>query len=85
MRAVTVLYRRELALAVDEISQMGGRMVGQVHLGVVHVLRAATDAVTKRESKITESGFKTLDELRAMRDRLETWSQICLDGVERLL
>ncbi len=59
--------------------------VGQVHLGVVHVLRAATDAVTKRESKITESGFKTLDELRAMRDRLETWSQICLDGVERLL
>jgi predicted NUDIX family phosphoesterase len=59
--------------------------VGKVHLGVVHVLRASTDEVSKRESKITESGFKTLDELRAMRERLETWSQLCLDGIDKLL
>ena len=30
-----VKAQRELGLAVDEISQMGGRMVGQVHLGAV--------------------------------------------------
>ncbi|MFO7535665.1 MAG: hypothetical protein R6X19_08300 [Kiritimatiellia bacterium] len=71
---------RIVALLNDDSNE-----VGRVHLGVVHVLRAATDAVTKRESKITESGFKTLGELRAMRDRLESWSQLCLDGMERLL
>ena len=59
--------------------------VGRVHLGVVHVLRASTEEVRKREGVITESGFRTLDELRAMRDRMETWSQICLDQVDALL
>jgi predicted NUDIX family phosphoesterase len=59
--------------------------VGKVHLGVVHVLRASSDAVAKREQKITEAGFKTVAELTAMRDRLETWSQLCLDGMDRLL
>jgi hypothetical protein len=34
---------------------------------------------------ITESGFLTVAELRARRDALETWSQLCLDGFERLL
>jgi predicted NUDIX family phosphoesterase len=71
---------RIVALLNDDSNE-----VGRVHLGVVHVLRASTEAVTKRESKITESGFKTPDELRAMRDRLESWSQLCLDGMEQLL
>lgn len=59
--------------------------VGRVHLGVVHVLRTTTNDVRKREGVITESGFRTLDELRAMRDRMETWSQICLDQMDALL
>ncbi len=71
---------RIVALLNDDSNE-----VGKVHLGVVHVLRAPTDAVFKRESKITETGFRTIGELRAMRDRLETWSQLCLDGIEKLL
>ena len=59
--------------------------VGKVHLGVVHVLRVDAPDVRKREDKITEAGFKTVAELRDMRDRLETWSAICLDRIELLL
>ena len=59
--------------------------VGQVHLGVVHVLRAVSVDVSKREGVITESGFRSVEQLRAMRDRLETWSQLCLGGLDRLL
>lgn len=59
--------------------------VGRVHLGVVHVLRATTEDVRKAEEVITESGFRTLEELRAMRERMETWSQICLDQLAALL
>ncbi len=59
--------------------------VGQVHLGVIHVLRAPTDAVHNRERMIAESGFRTRDELQALRPRMETWSQICLDHLESWL
>lgn len=59
--------------------------VGRVHLGVVHVLRASSDRVVKREGVITESGFRTLAELRGMYDRMETWSQLCLDQMDALL
>lgn len=59
--------------------------VGRVHLGVIHVLRTQSPDVVKREGVITESGFRPLDELRAMRERMETWSQICLDAMDELL
>jgi predicted NUDIX family phosphoesterase len=59
--------------------------VGRVHLGVVHLFRLETGAARKRESVITESGFLTIPELRARRDALETWSQLCLDGIDRLV
>ena len=59
--------------------------VGKVHLGVVHIFRLESDAARKREAMITESGFLPIPELRARRDALETWSQLCLDGLDRLL
>ena len=59
--------------------------VGKVHLGVVHIFRLETAAARKREAVITESGFLTITELRARREALETWSQLCLDGIDRLL
>ena len=59
--------------------------VGRVHLGVVHIFRLESDAARKREAVITESGFLTIAGLRARRDMLETWSQLCLDGLDRLL
>jgi predicted NUDIX family phosphoesterase len=52
--------------------------VGQVHLGVVHVLDLDQPKVRRRESALTQAGFVAIAELQAGRDRLETWSQFCL-------
>lgn len=62
-----------------------GTEVGQVHLGVVHVFKLAEPKVKKREAMITNVAFLDKKELIARRDSLETWSQICLDSLERLL
>ena len=59
--------------------------VGRVHLGVIHILKSPSPDVRKKEGVITESGFKTVTELKAMYDRLETWSQICLDQIDGLM
>ena len=59
--------------------------VGKVHLGIVHVFELDSSQVTKREAVITQLGFLTPEELRARRDKLETWSQLCLDQLDPLL
>src|SRR5205085_7129496 len=59
--------------------------VGQVNLGIVHVLHLVEPKVEKREAMITSLSFLTKEELLMRRDSLETWSQICLDSLERLL
>ena len=72
--------QRIVALINDETNP-----VGQVHLGVVHLFELETDRVTSNEDNITELEFFTIEELQARRDRLETWSQSCLDGLSTLL
>jgi len=62
-----------------------GTEVGQVHLGIVHIFKLAEPNVEKREAMITNVAFLGKDELMARRDSLETWSQICLDSLERLI
>jgi predicted NUDIX family phosphoesterase len=52
--------------------------VGQVHLGVVHLFELETEQVISNEDAIQDIQFSTLEELTAMMDRLETWSQICV-------
>src|SRR6266704_4925690 len=59
--------------------------VGRVHLGVVHVFKLAEPNVEKREAMITNVAFLNQNELMTRRDSLETWSQICLDSLGRLL
>src|SRR5262245_36345857 len=59
--------------------------VGRVHLGIVHVFKLAKPQVEKREAMITGLTFLTKDELFARRETMETWSQICLDSLDRLL
>ena len=59
--------------------------VGQVHLGVVHVFKLAEPKVEKREAMITSLAFLGKNELMARRGSLETWSQLCLDSLDRLL
>ena len=59
--------------------------VGRVHLGIVHIFKLKAPNVQKREAMITGLTFLTKEELMARRDSLESWSQICLDSLERLL
>ena len=59
--------------------------VGQVHLGVIHVFKLAEPKVEKREAMITSLDFLSKEELLSRRESLETWSQICLDSLDRLL
>src|SRR4030088_1362761 len=51
--------------------------VGSVHLGVVHVFKLDQPKVDKREAVITNLSFLTSEELKARRETLETWSQLC--------
>ncbi|MCA9269541.1 MAG: phosphoesterase [Planctomycetales bacterium] len=55
--------------------------VGQVHLGVVHLLDVERPSVRPREKDILECGFRPVDALLADLDGLETWSQICLTAL----
>lgn len=58
--------------------------VGRVHLGVVHLFELEGDGVMAAEEGLEQLSFLTLEELEARRESLETWSQICLDGLLRL-
>lgn len=59
--------------------------VGQVHLGVVHCWVLDAPNVTKREQMITQMDFMTLEQLQAVRETMETWSQLCLDGLGQMM
>lgn len=54
--------------------------VGQVHLGIVHVLDLQSPRVSAREAALTDGGFAPLGELRGRSDEFESWSQILLAG-----
>ncbi len=71
---------RIVALLNDDTTE-----VGRVHLGIVHVFRLTEPKVQKREAMITNLAFLSADELKARRETLETWSQICVDSLDRLL
>jgi len=71
---------RIVALLNDDTTE-----VGQVHLGIVHVFKLVEPKVEKREAVITNLAFLTKAELVARRESLESWSQICVDSLERLL
>ncbi len=65
---------RIIALLNDESNP-----VGQVHLGIVHLVDLKSDAVSSREDALADLGFTPLAELNGpLFDRLETWSQFCI-------
>src|SRR5205809_7283806 len=71
---------RIVALLNDDSTE-----VGRVHLGVVHVFNLDEPKVEKREAMITNLEFLSRDELLKRRDTLETWSQLCVDQLDRLI
>ena len=55
--------------------------VGLHHLGVVYLADAAGRAVTVKETEKLSGSFQEIAELRAVYDRMETWSQLVLDAI----
>src|SRR5205085_12114637 len=80
IRIGTTFDDRIVALLNDDDTE-----VGRVHLGVVHVFKLDQAKVDKREAMITNLEFLTQDQLLSRRDSLETWSQLCVDELKRLL
>lgn len=76
----TKFKNRVVALLNDDSNE-----VGKVHLGVVHVFDLEEPTVEKNEAMITNLAFLSPEELRERRNLLESWSQICLDGLGELL
>jgi predicted NUDIX family phosphoesterase len=76
----TAFDDRIVALLNDDTTE-----VGRVHLGVVHVFQLKEPKVQKREAMITNLAFLSKAELQDRRENLETWSQICVDHLDRLL
>jgi predicted NUDIX family phosphoesterase len=80
IRIETTYGERVIALLNDDSTE-----VGRVHLGVVHLFRLDEPKVEKREAMITHLEFLTREKLLARRESLETWSQLCVDALDRLL
>jgi predicted NUDIX family phosphoesterase len=59
--------------------------VGRVHFGIVHLLFRTPDKVKKNEQVITQVEFVPIEELKAKREQMESWSQLCLDNLDALL
>ena len=55
--------------------------VGQVHLGVVHLLKVAEPRVQANEDEIVDSSFRPVTELRQATNRMESWSRICFEAL----
>lgn len=55
--------------------------VGQVHLGVVHVLELDHPIIQPRETALADAGFAPISELHASRQSFETWSQFVLEAL----
>jgi len=58
--------------------------VGRVHLGIVHYWILDAPKVNKREQMITQMTFMTPAKLQEVRDTMETWSQLCLKGLDEM-
>jgi predicted NUDIX family phosphoesterase len=57
----------------------GRSPVGEVHVGIVHLLELEEPLVWPREAAIDDAGFAPLGNLLRHRDELETWSQFVLE------
>lgn len=74
----TPYTERVVALINDDATE-----VGSVHLGVVHHWTLKEPKVSRREQMITQMEFLGLDELQAVKDSMETWSQLCLEYLQK--
>lgn len=56
--------------------------VGRVHFGLVHVVEVDSPDVAVRESEALSGRLAALEDVLAVRDRMETWSRLILDAAD---
>jgi predicted NUDIX family phosphoesterase len=61
----------------------GRTPVGQVHIGIVHLIDLEEPLVWPREAAIDEARFTPVRDLMRHRDEFETWSQFVLEELDR--
>lgn len=71
----TTYAERTLGLINDDRTP-----VGQVHLGIVHVLDLAEPKVRPRDPALAGGTFAPREQLARQRQEFETWSQFLLEG-----
>lgn len=74
-------YRQRIVALINDDSNE----VGQVHIGVVHLFDLDSEDVAANEAPITGLEFLSRPELELRREKLETWSTICLDHLHLIL
>ncbi len=90
LEAVEREVEEEVTVECDHTDQVvallndDSNAVGQVHLGIVHCWILEAPKVSKKEQMITQMSFMSAAQLQAERDSLETWSRLCLDGLEEM-
>lgn len=78
---LTGSHQQEIVALINDDSND----VGAVHLGVVHLFDLESAEVAPNEANIEELQFFTPEELQTRHDSMETWSQICLEGLATIL
>ncbi|HUF62170.1 MAG TPA: hypothetical protein VMN36_08860 [Verrucomicrobiales bacterium] len=68
-------YRQRIVALINDDSNE----VGSVHLGIVHIFDLENADIQANEPDIGEIVFLPPFSLRAEKDRLESWSQLCLE------
>ena len=82
-------WREELVADFEPAFRLVGLLnddtteVGAVHLGAVYVAEAAGRPVTIRETDKLTGSFVEPHEVAAVADRLETWSRLCFEFLDR--
>jgi predicted NUDIX family phosphoesterase len=74
-------YRQRIVALINDDSNE----VGKVHIGVVHLFDLDSEDVAANEAPITGLEFLSRADLELRRDKLETWSTICLDHLHLIL
>lgn len=72
-------YQQRIVALINDDSNS----VGQVHLGVVHLVDLGEGEIRAREDALSELSFSPISELNGpLFERLETWSQHCVRFVQ---
>jgi predicted NUDIX family phosphoesterase len=79
---VDIDVTKEMAVAVinDDSTE-----VGFVHLGIVHIVYVADEAIAGGRSGLVGAEFVPLDEAVKKLDAYESWSRFCLENIDALL